>query len=133
MTRIYSTLIFMVAVLEAVRMGDVAQVRGAGGDVGGRSVVLFGLIAATGGRIWVQNRVDFSNSRNLVTAAVTLTLGAGDLVLKLGGFSVGGIGTATFGAIIIYQLLREPAERHDALATADSGVDLADVPRAGVH
>jgi len=39
-------------------------------------VVLFGLIAATGGRIWVQNRMDFSNSRNLVTAAVTLTIGA---------------------------------------------------------
>jgi xanthine/uracil permease len=72
----------------------------------------------------VQNRVDFSNSRNLVTAAVTLTLGAGDLVLKIGGFSVGGIGTATFGAILLYQLLREPAGRHDALGSADSGVDL---------
>jgi putative pyrimidine permease RutG len=101
--------------------------------LGGLSVVLFGLIAATGGRIWVQNRVDFSNSRNLVTAAVTLTIGAGDLVLKLGGFSVGGIGTATFGAIILYQLLREPADRHDALATADSGVDLETVQPAASH
>lgn len=81
----------------------------------------------------MQNRVDFSNNRNLVTAAVTLTIGAGDLVLKLGGFSIDGIGTATFGAIIIYQLLREPAERHDAPATADSGVDLETVPPASVH
>jgi xanthine/uracil permease len=64
---------------------------------------------------------------------VTLTLGAGDLVLKLGGFSIGGIGTATFGAIILYQLLREPADRHDALATADSGVDLETARAAGVH
>ncbi|HEX6372541.1 MAG TPA: hypothetical protein VF006_26710 [Longimicrobium sp.] len=65
--------------------------------LGGLSVVLFGLIAATGRRV----RVDFSNSRNLVTAAVTLTIGAGDLVIEMGGFSVGGIGTATFGAIIL--------------------------------
>jgi putative pyrimidine permease RutG len=27
--------------------------------------------------------------------------------LKLGGFALGGIGTATFGAIILYALLRK--------------------------
>lgn len=138
-TRIYSTLIFVVAAVAAIVMGMSPKFGALVGTIpgpvlGGLSVVLFGLIAATGGRIWVQNQVDFSNSRNLVTAAVTLTIGAGDLVLKMGGFSVGGIGTATFGAIILYQLLREPADRHDALATADSGVDLETVrPAAGVH
>jgi xanthine/uracil permease len=29
------------------------------------------------------------------------------LALKLGGFTLGGIGTATFGAIVLYQLFRE--------------------------
>jgi putative pyrimidine permease RutG len=110
-----------------------ALVRVPGPVPGGLSVVRFGLIAATGGHIRVQNRVDSSNSRNRVTAAVTLTVGAGDLVLKRGGFSVGGIGTATFGAILIYPLPREPAERHDALATADSGVDLEAARPSGSH
>jgi putative pyrimidine permease RutG len=86
--------------------------------------VLFGLIAATGGRIWVQNRVDFSVARNLVTAAVTLTVGAGDLALKFGDFSVGGIGTATFGAILLYQLLRERATQPEEAVVADSAVEL---------
>ena len=109
-TRIYSTLVFVVASLVAIVMGFSPKFGAVIGTIpgpvlGGLSVVLFGLIAATGGRIWVQNRVDFSDSRNLVTAAVTLTLGAGDLVLKLGNFSMGGIGTATFGAILLYQLL----------------------------
>jgi hypothetical protein len=27
--------------------------------------------------------------------------------LKIGGFTLGGIGTATFGAILLYQLLRD--------------------------
>lgn len=111
-TRVYSTLLFIVAALFAIGLGFspkfgalVLTIPPA--VLGGISTVLFGLIAATGGRIWVENRVDFSSARNLVTAGVTLVLGAGDFSVKLGGFSLGGIGTATFGAIILYQLLRE--------------------------
>ncbi|MNL55958.1 putative pyrimidine permease RutG [compost metagenome] len=37
--------------------------------------------------------------------AVTLVLGAGDFALSLGGFTLGGIGTATFGAIALNALL----------------------------
>ena len=73
--------------------------------IGGLSIVLFGLIAAMAGRIWVENTVDFSNSRNLITVAAALTAGAGDLTLKFGAFEMGGIGTATLGAIIFYQIL----------------------------
>jgi len=76
--------------------------------IGGVAIVVFGMIAATGGRIWVLNNVDFSKPRNLVTAAIALTAGAGDLSINIGGFSLGGIGTATFGAIILYHLLRGP-------------------------
>jgi putative pyrimidine permease RutG len=73
--------------------------------IGGLSIVLFGLIAAMAGRIWVENKVDFSSPANLITVAVALTAGAGDLTLKFGAFTIGGIGTATFGAIILYQIL----------------------------
>ncbi|HET9520251.1 MAG TPA: solute carrier family 23 protein [Candidatus Limnocylindrales bacterium] len=112
-TKIYSTLVFVIAALVAIAMGFSPKFGALIGTIpgpvlGGLSIVLFGLIAATGARIWVQNRVDFSNSRNLITAAVALTLGAGNLAIKVGDFELGGIGTATFGAIIIYQLLRDP-------------------------
>jgi signal transduction histidine kinase len=66
---------------------------------------LFGLIAATAARIWVENKVDFSRPGNLVTVGTSLVLGAGNLAIDIGGFTLGGIGTATFGAIIINQLL----------------------------
>ncbi|MGE5088755.1 MAG: solute carrier family 23 protein [Candidatus Levyibacteriota bacterium] len=113
-TRVYSTLLFVVAAVVAIALGFSprfgALIRTIPGPVlGGLSIVVFGLITATGGRIWVQNQVDFSRSRNLVTAAVTLTVGAGDLALKLGGFTLGGIGTATFGAILLYQLFGDGA------------------------
>ena len=41
------------------------------------ATVLFGLIAATGARIWVENGVDFGRGRNLLMAGVTLILGTG--------------------------------------------------------
>jgi len=115
-TKIYSTLLFVVAACVAIVLGFSPKFGALIMTIpvavlGGLSIVVFGLITATGARIWVQNRVDFSRARNLVTAAVTLTLGAGDLALKSDGFTLGGIGTATFGAIILYQLFRddEPA------------------------
>jgi xanthine/uracil permease len=62
--------------------------------------------------------VDFSNPRNLIVAAVTLTAGAGDLTLGVGSFSVGGIGTATFGAIFLNWLL----SGRETASTADSAL-----------
>ena len=69
------------------------------------SIVVFGLISVAGARIWVVNQVDFSQSRNLLVAAVTLILGAGNFSLELGIIRLDGIGTATFGAIILHALL----------------------------
>ncbi len=111
-TRIYSTLIFVIAALVAILLGFSPKFGALiltipGPVLGGLAIVLFGLIAATAGRIWVQARVDFSNARNLITVAAALTIGAGNLALKIGGFTLAGIGTATFGAIILYQLLQD--------------------------
>jgi len=109
-TKIFSTLIFIVAAIFAILLGFSPKFGALiltipGPVLGGLALVVFGLISATAGRIWVENKVDFSNARNLITVGVALTLGAGDLMLKFGGFSLGGIGTATFGAIILYQIL----------------------------
>jgi uracil-xanthine permease len=119
-TKIYSTLVFVIAALIAIvlgfspKFGAVIQTI-PGPVLGGVSIVVFGLIAVTGARIWVVNKVDFSDNRNLIVAAVTLVLGAGDFSLKLGGFALGGIGTATFGSIILYALLRRKPAQEAAL------------------
>jgi len=115
-TKIYSTLVFVVAAITAIVLGFSPKFGALIGTIpgpvlGGLAIVVFGLITATGGRIWVQNHVDFSRARNLVTVGVTLTIGAGDLGLRIGGFTLGGIGTATFGAIILYQLWRDDPSR----------------------
>ncbi len=73
--------------------------------LGGLSLVVFGLIAATAGRIWVENKVDFTEPRNLIVVGVAAVIGAGDLSLKINGFSFGGIALASFVAIALYHLL----------------------------
>lgn len=109
-TKIYSTAIFMVAGLMAVLLGFSpkfgALIQAIPLPVmGGVSIVVFGLIAVAGAKIWVDNKVNFSDNKNLLVAAITLVLGTGDYTLKFGGFALGGIGTATFGAILLYALL----------------------------
>ena len=109
-TKIYSTLVFVVAALIAIALGFSpkfgALIQAIPGAVlGGVSIVVFGLIAAAGARIWVDNRVDFADNRNLIVVAVTLVLGAGDFTLRVAGFTLGGIGTATFGAILLHLAL----------------------------
>ena len=109
-TKIYSTAVFVVAALIAVLLGFSpkfgALIQAIPLPVmGGVSIVVFGLIAVAGAKIWVDNRVDFSDNKNLLVAAITLVLGTGDFTLKFGQFALGGIGTATFGAILLYALL----------------------------
>jgi uracil-xanthine permease len=109
-TKIYSTAIFVVAALIALVLGFSpkfgALVQAIPLPVmGGVSIVVFGLIAVAGAKIWVDNKVDFSQNKNLIVAAITLILGTGDFTLKFGQFALGGIGTATFGAILLYALL----------------------------
>ncbi|NWA74032.1 pyrimidine utilization transport protein G [Serratia proteamaculans] len=122
-TKIYSTLVFVAAAVVAIVLGFSpkfgALIHTIPGPVlGGASVVVFGLIAVAGARIWVQNKVDLGDNGNLIMVAVTLVLGAGDFALTIGNFTMGGIGTATFGAIILNALLR----KRKALPLADSPV-----------
>ena len=110
-TRIYSTAVFVVAALIALLLGFSPKFGALIHAIplpvmGGVSIVVFGLIAVAGARIWVVNRVDFSDNANLLVAAITLVLGTGDFTLKFGGFALGGIGTATFGAVLLHAILR---------------------------
>ncbi|TPG60282.1 pyrimidine utilization transport protein G [Roseomonas nepalensis] len=116
-TRVFSTLLFIVAAVAAIALGFSpkfgALLRTIPGPVlGGLAVIVFGLIAAAMIRLWVDNRVDFSDPRNLLTVGTALVLGSGNFTVTVGGFSVAGIGTATIAAIGLYQLLglgrREP-------------------------
>ena len=109
-TKIYSTAVFLLAGVFALVLGFSPKFGALIQTIplpvmGGVSIVVFGLIAVAGAKIWVDNKVDFSQNKNLIVAAITLIIGTGDFTLKFGQFALGGIGTATFGAILLYALL----------------------------
>ncbi|MTH79213.1 solute carrier family 23 protein [Paracoccus aestuariivivens] len=110
MTKVYSTLIFPMAAVIAIllglspKFGAILQTIPAP-VLAGLAVSVFGLIASAMARIWVDNKVDFSDPRNLFTVGVALIFGAGDFTVNLGGFALGGIGTSTLAALVLYQLL----------------------------
>ena len=59
--------------------------------IGGVSFILYGMISAIGVRNVVENQVDFTNSRNLIIAAVILVCGlgfTGGLTFQVGGASI---------------------------------------------
>ena len=83
----------------------------------------FGLIAITGARIWVENRVDFTKGANLFVGSIVLIVGAADYTLRIGDFELAGIGIGTFGAIVLYQLVKHaPGGGGDPEAPADAVV-----------
>lgn len=105
-TRVYSSIIFVIAGSFAVFLGLSPKFGAIISTIptailAGASIVVFGLITIAGAKIWIENKVDFSQNKNLIIAAVPLILGAGNFELLLGQFNLGGIGTATFIAIFL--------------------------------
>jgi hypothetical protein len=110
-TRVYSTLVFVIAAGVAILLGLSPKFGALVGSIpagvlGGVTTVLFGLIAITGARIWVENRVDFSRGVNLFVASVAIIIGAGNYTVHFGNFTFEGITLGTFGAIVLYRILR---------------------------
>ncbi len=78
--------------------------------IGGVSFILYGMISAIGVRNIVENKVDFTNSRNLIIAAVILVCGLGfsdGLTFTVAGTSITltGLALAAITGIVLNAIL----------------------------
>lgn len=75
--------------------------------IGGISMVLYGMISATGVRTIVENKVDFTNMRNILVAALILVCGLGfnAYPLVIGRLSFGGLAVAAVVGIVVNAIL----------------------------
>ena len=82
--------------------------------MGGVSLILYGMISAVGVRNVVENKVDFTNSRNVIIAALILVLAigiafseAGAIVFTVGGatISLSGLAVASIVGIVLNAVL----------------------------
>ncbi|HST73637.1 MULTISPECIES: uracil-xanthine permease family protein [Kocuria] len=122
-TRVYSTAAYWVAAVVAVLL-SVFPVFGAAvatvpaGVLGGAATVLYGMIGMLGVRIWVQNRVDFSNPVNLTTAAVAMIVGIADYTWEASGLQFAGIALGTAATLVVYHVMASLA-RHRGTVGSD--------------
>jgi uracil permease len=78
--------------------------------IGGVSLVLYGMISAVGVRNVVENKVDFTNTRNVIIAALILVLSLGIAnssagALQIGAVSMSGLAVASIVGIILNAVL----------------------------
>jgi uracil-xanthine permease len=155
-TKVYSTAVYWVAGGTALllslipKFGELINTIPVG-VLGGAGIVLYGMIGLLGARIWIENRVDFSNSVNLLTAAVALITGIAisstiwlstgadtgesskDFVSSLvslgsSGAVLDGIAIGSFSALIIYHVMRGIAKWRGTWTDPDHTASPASVP-----
>lgn len=69
--------------------------------MGGVSLLLFGVIAASGLRIFVEQKVDFAKPTNMLLATVVLIVGISGATLSWGAVTLKGMALATIVGIIL--------------------------------
>ncbi len=97
--------------------------------IGGVSFILYGMISAIGVRNVVENQVDFTNSRNLIIAAVILVCGLGftnGLTFQVGGASITltSLAIAAIAGIILNAILPGNDFHFGKSANSDASANL---------
>ena len=78
--------------------------------MGGMSIVLYGFIGLNGVKVLIDNRVDFSQTRNMLIASTILVLGLGGAVIDFGKFSIYGMALAAIVGILLNAILPKEKE-----------------------
>ena len=132
LSRIYDPLVIRIAAVLAIILSFSPKFEAVintipTGIIGGISFVLYGMISAIGVRNVVENRVDFTNSRNLIVAAVILVsaLGfnsVGGLTFMVGSVSVNlsGLAIAAIVGILLNAILPGNDYEFDAADGSDA-------------
>lgn len=111
-TRVHSVFVIAGAAVLAVALGFVGKISAVilsipNPVISGISFVLFGVIAASGLKILIENKVDFDKKKNLIIASVILVVGIGGLVLEVGTFTLSAMALATVLGIALNLILPE--------------------------
>ncbi|WP_317367687.1 solute carrier family 23 protein [Bifidobacterium pullorum] len=76
------------------------------GVLGGVTTLLYGMIGMMGVRIWVDNKVNFDKSLNVMTAAIVMIIGIADFTFAIQGVQFNGIAIGTIAVLVAYHGLK---------------------------
>lgn len=112
-TKVYDPAVIRIAAVIAMILGIVGKFGGIitsipGPVTGAISIVLYGMVSAVGVRILINARLNFGDSRNLLTAAIILVLGIGcDSIPVTDTVTISGLALAAVVGIIMALVLPE--------------------------
>ncbi|PLT34278.1 solute carrier family 23 protein [Bacillus sp. V5-8f] len=110
-TRAFSVYIIGGAATIAILFGFIGKISAVISSIpqavmGGISILLFGIIASSGLRMLIDNKVDFGNNRNLIIASVILVIGVGGAYVKLSdAVSLSGMALAAIIGVLLNLIL----------------------------
>jgi uracil permease len=110
-TRVYSTFVIGGAAVIAILLSFLGKFSALIRNIplpvmGGVSLLLFGVIAASGLRMLVEAKVNYGKPSNLLLTTIVLVTGLSGVKLNIGDFSLAGMALATVVAMILSLLLK---------------------------
>ncbi|GIO25956.1 uracil permease [Ornithinibacillus bavariensis] len=110
-TRVYSTWVIGGAAVFSILLSFIGKLAALISSIptavlGGISLLLFGIIAASGIRMLVEAKVDYSKSQNLILTCVILVIGISGATIHIGKVGLSGMGLATVVGISLSLLFK---------------------------
>lgn len=101
-TRVYSVWVIRGAAVLAILFSFIGKISAAISTIpvpvmGGITMLLYGVIAVQGFRMYVEQKVDFSKNRNMVLGAITFVIGVSGAAINIGTVQLKGM---AFAAVV---------------------------------
>jgi uracil permease len=105
-TRVYSVWIIRGAALLAIAFSLIGKVSAAISTIpnavmGGVTMLLYGVIAVQGFRMFVEQKVDFSKNSNMVLGAITFVVGVSGASISIGSVQLKGMAFAAIVGVVL--------------------------------
>jgi uracil permease len=105
-TRVYSVWVIRGAALLAIAFSFIGKISAAISTIptavmGGITVLLYGVIAVQGFRMFVEQKVDFSRNRNMVLGAITFVVGVSGAAINIGSVQLKGMAFAAIVGVVL--------------------------------
>jgi uracil permease len=105
-TRVYSVWVIRGAAILAIAFSTIGKVSAAISTIptpvmGGITILLYGVIAVQGFRMFVEQKVDFSKNRNMVLGAITFVVGVSGAAINIGSVQLKGMAFAAIIGVVL--------------------------------
>ena len=118
MTKIASVWVIGLAAIFAILLGFLGKFTALVSTIpnavlGGVSLILYGFIAVNGLKVLIENKIDFSKSRNVIIASSMLVLGLGGAAINISTVTISGMSLAAIVGVLLNLLLPKDKEENE--------------------